>query len=86
VLGEVAAPWRSRLDDGADSTANRRVAGALGQLFDVQVSVLGELPHRLRRVREECGSGAQQPLVPGEGALESLTGRLANRSTVTRSR
>ncbi len=32
-------------------------------------SVLGELPHRFRRVREEGGFGAQQPLVPGERAL-----------------
>jgi hypothetical protein len=31
--------------------------------------MLGELPHRLRRVREERGFGAQQPLVLGEGAL-----------------
>jgi hypothetical protein len=45
------------------------MAGALGKLLDVQVSVLGELPHRLRRVREECGFGSEQPLLPGEGAL-----------------
>ena len=33
----------------------------------------GELPHRLRRVREECGFGVQQPLVPIEGT--PATGR-----------
>ena len=33
----------------------------------------GELPHRLRRVREECGFGVQQPLVPVEGT--PATGR-----------
>jgi hypothetical protein len=42
------------------------MAGALGQLLDVQVPVLGELPHRLRRVREERGLVAQQALVPGQ--------------------
>jgi len=31
--------------------------------------MLGKLPHRLRRVREERGFGAQQPLVPRERAL-----------------
>jgi len=45
------------------------MAGAPGQLLDVEVPVPGKLPHRLRRVREERGSGAQQPLVPRERAL-----------------
>ena len=45
------------------------MAGALGQLFDVEVSVLGKLSYCLGRVREERGFGAQQPLVPRERAL-----------------
>ena len=45
------------------------LAGALGQLGDLEIPVLGKLPHRLRRVREERGSGAQQPLVSRERAL-----------------
>jgi hypothetical protein len=45
------------------------MTGALGQLLDVQVSVLGKLPHRLRRVRQERRCGTQQSLVPSEGTL-----------------
>ena len=45
------------------------MAGMLGEHLDVQESMLGELPHRFRRVGEERGFGAQQPLVPGKGAL-----------------
>ena len=45
------------------------MAGALGQLPDVQVAVLGELPHRFRRVRQEGEFAAQQPLVPGQRPL-----------------
>ena len=45
------------------------VAGALSQLLDVEVSVLGQLPHRFRLVRQERGFRAQQPLIPGEATL-----------------
>ena len=44
-------------------------AGAPWQFCDVEVPVVGKLPHRLRRVREDRGPGARQPLVPRERAL-----------------
>jgi hypothetical protein len=42
------------------------MARALGQFLDVEVSVLGELPHRLCGVRDERGFGAEEPSIPGE--------------------
>ena len=52
-----------------DSRLTVKRSRLLRQLRDVDVSVLGEFPYRLRRVREERGPGAQQLLIPGEGAL-----------------
>src|SRR2546430_16368834 len=59
----------TRSSRSSTSSVCRAMAGAPGQLLDVEVPVLGKLPHRLRRVREERGFGAQQPFVPPERAL-----------------
>src|SRR5712691_8367395 len=72
LRGGLDSPGADALDPLIEVAGEHRVqcmAGALGQLLDVEVSVPGKLPHRLRRVREERGSGAQQPLVPRECAL-----------------
>jgi integrase-like protein len=72
LRGGLDSPGAEALDpliELADEHRVQRMAGVLGQLLDIEVPVLGKLPHRLRSVREERGFTAQQPLIPRERAL-----------------
>ena len=72
LCGRLDSSGRDALDPLIEVVDEERVlcmAGALGPLLDVEVPVLGKLPHRLRRVRKERRPAAQQALVPSQRAL-----------------
>src|SRR5712692_2968684 len=59
LRGGLDSSGADALDPPIEVVDEHRVqcmAGALRQVLDVEVSVLGKLPHRLRRVRENAGS------------------------------
>lgn len=77
------SPGADALDPLIKVVGEHRVqcmAGALGQLLDVEVSVLGKLPHRLLRVREERGFGAQQLLAGYTGRSVEHRGERAEQA------